>query len=99
MPKETYTFRPYNLTDVQNRDLQREHSFEAELNSWGRVNIVMTIITGNKPYPMAYLTNEHNDILYEFTAPYPTDTEILQISLQDVNEDGLYNAFKYLKLI
>lgn len=85
-----YIFRPYNLTDIENITPLEEHSFAEDLNSWGSVNFVSgESDTGKVVHPVAYLTNEHDDILYEFKAPFQTGTEIIDASAKDINKDGL----------
>lgn len=36
-----------------------------------------------------FLINEQGDILYEFSAGYQNDSEVLEIIVEDMNEDGL----------
>lgn len=85
-----YLFRPYNLADIEDITILNEHSFAVDLESWGSVCFVSgKFDTGRTIHPVAYLTNEHNDILYEFGAPFQTGTEIIEASIKDMNEDGL----------
>jgi len=90
-----YLFRPYNLADINlaginEITLLEDHSFAVDLNSWGSVNFVSgESNTGDKIHPVVYLTNEHDDILYDFAAPFKTGSEITEASIKDINEDGL----------
>lgn len=85
-----YIFRPYNLKDIEYITSLEEHSFVVDLNSWGSVNFVSgESDTGKVIHPVAYLTNENDDILYEFAAPFQTGTEIIDASIKDINGDGL----------
>lgn len=85
-----YIFRPYNLTDVKDFIPLKEYSFAIDLNSWGNVKIVSGEVNhGDKVYPAAYLTNEHDDILYRFQASFKTGSKIIEDSIKDINNDGL----------
>ncbi len=85
-----YIFRPYNFADIENITSLEELSFVVDLDSWGSVNFVSgESDTGKVAHPVAYLTNEHDDILYEFAAPFQTGTEIIDASIKDINGDGL----------
>lgn len=84
-----YLFRPYNLEDIKGFTLSEEFSFEADLNFWGSVDFVSgNENTGDKVHPAVYLINEHNDILYVFTASFKTGSEIIKASIKDINMDG-----------
>lgn len=85
----SFSFKPYNLADIQVLVVDEELSFKVNLNSWGDVHFVSGKIPGHKPYPNAYLTNDQNDILYEFGAPYQVASEILDVSIEDITGDGL----------
>ena len=86
-PSGTYSFRPYNLDRISEFMINTS-SFAVDLNYWGEVNFVTTVIDGNKPYPIAYLTNEYNDVLYEFGA-FTNGFEITDVLIEDINGDGL----------
>ncbi|WP_372999654.1 hypothetical protein [Lutispora sp.] len=85
-----FLFRPYNLEDIESFTQFEDLSFTVDLNSWGNVNFVAGESDGsNKVHPVAYITNEHDDILYEFKASFQTGSEIIETSIMDINEDGL----------
>ncbi|MFA9466994.1 MAG: hypothetical protein ACERKN_22295 [Velocimicrobium sp.] len=85
-----YLFRPYNLADIKDFIPSKEHSCAVNLNSWGSVNFVSGEVNhGDKVYSAAYLTNEHDDILYKFQAPFQTGLNIIETSIKDINNDGL----------
>ncbi|WP_167956256.1 hypothetical protein [Anaerosporobacter faecicola] len=85
-----YHFRPYNLTDLEDFIPLKEYSFEKKINSWGSVNFVSGEVNhGDRFYPAAYLTNEYDDIFYEFQASFQTGTKIIEVSIKDINGDGL----------
>jgi hypothetical protein len=91
---DKYLFRPYNLDDNNIFTPIKEHSFAIDLNSWGIVNFVSgESNTGDKVYPAFYLTNEHDDILYEFEAPFKVGSEIIEASIKDINKDGLKDVW------
>lgn len=85
----TFFFRPYNLADIDNLLIDEELSFSTKLNSWDDIQFVKGISTGNKPHPVAYLINEKNDIIYQFSAPFPTASKIISVVIEDFNEDEL----------
>jgi len=92
-----YLFRPHNITDIEG-DIKvlKMDSFAAELDYWGNVSFVtMLVDTERVWYPAAYLANENNDILYKFSAPFQTATEIIDVEIGDINKDGL----KYVKIV
>lgn len=85
-----YLFTPYNLSDINEFTPFKEHSFAIDLNSWGSINFVSGEVNhGDKVYPAAYLTNEHDDILYKFQASFKNGSEIIGASIKDINNDGL----------
>ena len=86
-----YRFRPYNLSDIgQSITILKLDSFSIEMNTWGKVNFVTALLdTGHVWYPAAYLTNEKNDILYHFSTPFQSATEITDVVVEDLNGDGL----------
>ena len=89
-----YLFRPYNLSDIKEIIPLKEHSFQIDLNSWGNVNFVAgESNTSDKIHPVAYLTNEHGDILYEFRASFKIGSEIIEASIRDINKDGLKDVW------
>ena len=91
-----YVFKPHKLADwTADIDNNKTMTYKTELNSWGKVNFVTVWVTGNKPYPTAFLANEYNDILYKFGEPFQVGSEIIGISIEDINNDGL----KDIKLI
>jgi len=86
----TFIFRPYNLVDIENFTRLEDHSFVVDLNSWGSVNFVSgEINAGDRTHPGAYLTNEYDDILYEFNVAFKTGSEIIEAQIKDINNDGL----------
>ncbi|MDR2940787.1 MAG: hypothetical protein LBV08_10805 [Clostridiales bacterium] len=88
-----YVFRPYNLSDMKNYDINKTRSIAVDLNSWGNIYFTTLLYLGNKPHPMAYLTNEYGDILYKFNAPFQTGTSIIDVNIEDINGDGLKDIY------
>ncbi len=85
-----YSFRPYNISDISEEiDLAKINTFETELDTWGNINLVTVVFNGNKPYPMAYITNDNDDIFYKFGVPFQTGSEIIDMTIEDINGDGL----------
>lgn len=82
-----YLYRPYNFADTLYMEPQRKRSFSVNLDYWGNIKIITAVISSKgKIYPVAYLTNENNDILFEF---YVQQFEIANVAAEDINGDGL----------
>jgi hypothetical protein len=85
-----YRFKPYNLSDLDGFTKDEAHSFEVDLNTWGKVNLVSGLYRSPRiMFPDAFLTDEHGNIIYDFDAPFPTATKIISASIEDINQDGL----------
>lgn len=84
---QCYLLRPYNISDEELRDNQM--FYEVELDSWGTVVLFSANSESNHSIPLIFLINEQGDILYEFSAGYQNDSEVLEIIVEDMNEDGL----------
>lgn len=85
------TFKVYNIEDLKPTDiiLDQNRALTVDVDKWGTVQIIRGIIFyGDRP-PVAFMTNEQGDILYEFQAEYESGTLIREIEVQDFNEDGL----------
>jgi len=89
-----YFFRPYNLID-HNKDIDayKTQSVLAETKLWGNVKLVTVEFAGNKPNPSAFLTDEYENILYCFAAPFKVGSEVIIAEIIDINEDGLEDIF------
>lgn len=86
---ESYMFRPYNISDEPLRD--DISSAEISLDSWGTVYLVTATMDTLHPYPCAYLTNEKQDIIYDF--PYGINgSEVWDFFIEDINKDGLQDV-------
>lgn len=88
----TYSFRPYNLSDKKNFTLNEEFSREVELDSWGKVWLMSGRIDNigkGTYYPVVFLTDADKNILYEFNTGYTAGTEVYNVAIEDMNEDGL----------
>lgn len=46
----------------------------------------------NKPHPTVYLTDISNNILYLFYAPFQTASKITNVTVKDLNGDGLMDV-------
>lgn len=88
----TYCFRPYNLSDLKDITISDEYSFETELDSWGYVRFVSVRLDNYGEgwyYPVTYLTDLEGNILYEFYSGYKTGSEVSDVIIEDMDEDGL----------
>ncbi|MBQ6887077.1 MAG: hypothetical protein IJN54_06155 [Lachnospiraceae bacterium] len=89
---ESYYFRPYNLLDEQLHD--DISSKELFLESWGKVNLVAGTTDSRHSIPWVAITNEQNDILYEFDCSGGISGSIIwDIFVDDVNSDGLQDIW------
>lgn len=88
LPK-SYVFRPYSLNDIAHLYVNDKLTRAEHIDTWGDVNLVAGVIEIDKPYPVVYLTNGHDDILYEFSAAYQNASEVYEMSVEDYNGDGL----------
>lgn len=96
---ETKTYRPYNISDMQNYTLQAEQPIRAVLIPEGNAYIAAGFhywkngmaILRSEPYSEAYLVNEDRDVLdiLSFDASVHVGTKIDGILIKDLNEDGL----------
>ena len=85
-----YLFRPYNLADIEYFTQNQEHSFAVDLDSWGNVYFVSGEVDSDRViHPAAFLTNEHDDILYVFNASFHTGSRIIDAEVKDINGDSL----------
>jgi len=90
LPEGTFEFTPYNLKNINGLELIKDQTFMVDLNSWGNVNFVLGQLTGGNHIPVEfYLTNEEEDILYNFNTVLPYSVDVKAVSFQDVNKDGL----------
>lgn len=85
-----FIFKPFNLKDIHDFEKIEEHSFSVDMDNWGKVKLISgEINTGDIIHPVVYLVNENDDILYVFDAPFKTGTRISDVSIEDINNDGL----------
>lgn len=85
------TFKVYNIEDLKPTDiiLDQNRALTADVDKWGTVQIIRGIIYYGDRLPVAFMTNEQGDILYEFQAEFENETIIKEIEVLDFNEDGL----------
>lgn len=85
-----FDFKPYNLENIEDLETLDEYSTHVDLNSWGAVKFVAgEVDTGDKIHPVAYITDDDNNILYVFKAPYKVGTRISSVTIEDINNDNL----------
>ena len=89
-----YIFRPLNLTDIGiEKEVTINISVDADLNSWGNVQILAgKYDTGKRYYGVAYITDGNGNVFYEFEAPFRTGAEIKKLEVVDANSDGLLDV-------
>lgn len=85
----TYTFRPYNISDIEGIDQSMTDSINADINYWQSVNVVSLVLLGDKPYPLVLLTDNKGNIFYNFDEPFQNGTKVIDKVIKDLNGDGL----------
>jgi len=75
-------------------EIIENQSFWIEFENWGKVKFISSEILIDGTYKLRfYLTNESEDILYQFPEfignDWPTFYEIRAVSFKDINKDGL----------
>lgn len=86
---EKVDYKPYNLNDIA-APVTINTRVEADLNLWGSVQIVGgRYDTRRKHYGVVYLVDENEDIFYGLGASFRTGAEIVEVSTEDINGDGL----------
>lgn len=92
-----FKFRPYTLSDVVTgfeEDggeviILSDYAIEANLDSWGDIKLLPLMVKSNKSHPIFYLVNENNEILYQLDAPFQNGLDVTEISLDDIDGNGL----------
>ncbi|WP_132282118.1 hypothetical protein [Natranaerovirga hydrolytica] len=95
--EDRYKFRPYTINDVTlkynemgiSTTLLDEHSYGVHIDTWGKVYFKSMMINSNKSHPAFFLTNEENEILYQLNAPFQNGLDVTEISIDDIDRDGL----------
>jgi hypothetical protein len=85
-----------NLKDLELDGFKKNEkfSFSVDFDSWGIINFTSGKFEGENngsriKYPAAFLVDNENNILYEFSNLCTTGTEIIDVLIKDLNEDGL----------
>ncbi len=85
-----FVFKPYNLKNIENLEVITEYSPYIELNSNKSVRFISgEVNSAYKIHPVAYITDDKDNILYEFVAPFKVGTKITDITIQDFNNDSI----------
>lgn len=95
--EKVHSFRPYTIKDMSSNYEKmglsivtlEEYSFDIDIDSWGSVHFISMMVNSNKPHPIFLLTNENSEILYQFYAPFQNGLDVTEISIDDVDGDGL----------
>lgn len=84
-------YEVYNVENLKETDifLDQIRIVNAELDKWGKVQLLPGLKLCRHTYPVAFMTNEQGDILYEFRAGYKTGSSVKEIEIFDFNSDGL----------
>jgi len=88
----TFIYRPYKIKDhllfVVNDNLE----VETKLDSWGNVRIVSGQQETSHAVPVIYMTDQDDNILYRFGAPYQHDSYAKEVIVEDMNGDGFQDV-------
>lgn len=86
---EKVDYKPYNLSDID-APVTINTVVETDLNLWGSIQIAGgRYDTSRKYYGVVYLINENGDFLYHLKGSFRTGAEIVEVSSEDLNGDGL----------
>ncbi len=85
-PEGNHVFEPYTISDYGMPD--DINCYFISLNSWGNVFLKTGYVTAHHPYAVAYLTDENDNILYEFKG-LSNGWQISEVLIEDMNNDGL----------
>ncbi|MDE5946272.1 MAG: hypothetical protein K2G63_03035 [Oscillospiraceae bacterium] len=85
---DSYEYETSIIDNIKNHELSDIKSYPVNLHFWGNVNITTGYIEAHHPYAVAYLTDEDNNILYQFTGII-NGYKIKNVLTEDVNNDGL----------
>jgi major membrane immunogen (membrane-anchored lipoprotein) len=86
----TFQLEPYNIKDINGFSPFADQCFDINLNSWGNIKFISGQVTGGKHVPtVIFLTDEDENILYDFDSPLPYYADIKAVSFEDLNKDGL----------
>ena len=89
LPEGTYKLSPYNLKNIEGFEPVEEQTFMIDLDSWGTVKFVSGKLTAGNHVPVVfYLTDEDDNLLYEFETGFPYRVNVEAVSFQDVNKDN-----------
>lgn len=86
----TFQIKPYNIKDIDGFSPFADQCFNVNLNSWGNIKFISGQVTGGKHIPTVFfLTDDDENILYDFDSPLPYSVYIKAVSFEDLNKDGL----------
>ncbi len=88
--RKKYIFRPYTLNDIAYLRLNTLY-LQTEIDTWGEVEIATGVVDDpdKKTYPVIYIIDESDAILYRFRAGYQIESETYEIEVGDYDGDGL----------
>lgn len=97
-----YLCRPYNISDMTEREIIDEYTFETELDGWGDIWIV-TMLTDVFPekgyfFSEAYITDEKRNVLFEFRLYSDPYLKVSNVVLEDYDGNGVEDVEFYLTM-
>lgn len=84
---QVYNLRPYNISDLE--ICNEPTTYEVEIDSWGTVQLFYAVCDEEHPVPWILLTDNQGNILYHFPDDLTTGSEVKEVIIEDMNEDGL----------
>lgn len=86
----TFQLKSYNIRDINGFSPFNDQCFNVNLNSWGNIKFISGQVTGGNHVPtVLYLTDNDENILYDFDSTLPYYADIKDVSFEDLNKDGL----------
>ncbi len=84
-------YKVYNIKDLKETDIILDYgrAVDAELDKQGKVQMIPGLLLNRHTYPVAFITNEQGDILYQLSTGFHTGSRIEEFRIYDMNGDGL----------
>ena len=103
MVDKCYQLKVYNYQDIQQKYTmleEKDKRFPMNLDFWGNMYLQTGIVdTQRTTYPVVYLTDQDENIYFEFHAPYINGTEVSKVIAEDFNGDGTKDIKFWIRVI
>ncbi|MEH2958120.1 hypothetical protein [Candidatus Merdisoma sp. JLR.KK006] len=86
-------YRPYRIADIEVEGtefrINEQLQFPVELDNWGEILVTPGLFdTGDRTYPIVFFTDNAQNVLYKLLFFSQVGTEIQDIAVKDMNNDG-----------